>query len=166
MNNSSLRHHAVMEKSVRAILVMLGSIIATCLCAEENAPSRSPFTLTNAIPIRSIVDILNHPATAAETNQVRVQGVVQANSASNSFFIHDRTGGVRIETAGTNDFKPGLLVDVVGSRTERGAMAVLTDVTVRRIGIGNTNDFALTNTTAFGGKVLTTVQQIRALNPE
>src|SRR5437016_128063 len=118
-----------------AILVSLGSLAGAAFQADERAssevqlfvPGRAFVTVETpppkdafTFPIRSIVDVLNHKETAAEVTQVHVQGVVQVNFVSNWFLIRDPTGGVRVETARTNNFRSGLLVDVVGSRFERG----------------------------------------------
>jgi hypothetical protein len=158
-----------------AFLVILGSLTGAAVLADEKAssdesslistnvsPPRDVFTL----PIQSIVEILNHGATASPAGQVRVQGVVQANSGRTVVLIRDRTGGIPIESSRTNDLKSGLWVDVVGSPIQRGAAFALTDVTFRRIGIAASNQLVLTNSAASSAKVLTTVQQIRTLTPE
>ena len=158
-----------------AILVILGSFTAAAIRADEKASSDgSPLTLTNVpppknvftFPIRSIVEISNSGGTASPADQVRVQGVVQTNFGASVVLIRDRTGGIHIESSRTNDLKPGLWVDVVGTPIQRGATFALTDVTFRRIGIAAINQPVLTNSTAASAKVLTTVQQVRALKPE
>jgi signal transduction histidine kinase len=127
----------------------------------EEPPSHDRF----AMPVRNIRDVSGSGAAGNGTNLMRVQGVVQKSSGGRSFVIADRTGRIDIETSQTNDLKPGLLIDAIGSPDRRRGRPILNEVKFRRIGAGQPDPLALTNSTP-ATRLLTTVRQVRALKPD
>src|SRR5438552_568243 len=119
-----------------------------------------------ALPIRSCLDLAAREKSAGYPHRVHVQGVVQTSGEGNLLVIRDHTGSIEIETSRNKDLNPGLVLDVVGSWTQRQATPVLSDVKFRRIGIAGTNQLALSRSAAASSRILTSVQQVRALKPE
>ncbi len=114
-----------------------------------------------ALPIRNITELTNPEAL---TNQIRVQGVVQSNTSGGSTLVRDATGSIQIEAFQASDLKPGLLLDVVGSPTQRNGVTILNSITFRRIGIVGTDDPAPAASSVRGDRTLTTVKQVRVPN--
>src|SRR6185295_15010858 len=82
-HNSDSRQRAITGKSSHAFIVFLAcSVFAISCWAGEKPPSdrEAPPKDVFALPIRSIVEVLKLGNTTSPTNQVRVQGVVQANA--------------------------------------------------------------------------------------
>jgi len=123
---------------------------------EEPAP-KDAF----ALPVLTVADALK-----ATSGATRIQGAVQFNAVNGSLWLRDGTGGIRLDALRTNDLKPGLILDVVGSPVRIEGEPAFREAVSRRVGIINTNEVWtgwMDSSDAGDTNRLTAIEQIRWL---
>jgi signal transduction histidine kinase len=86
--------------------------------------SQQPFT-----PLNSIA---RYPGNNSGDPRIRVKGIVTYQRPGEDIFLHDATGGLRVECHETNAFAPGEVVEAIGFPGTEGIFPVLEDATVTK----------------------------------
>jgi len=112
--------------------VGLAAMLCVIMAERSVAQSPPPATLTNAS------EILALPADQAFGTAVLIRGVVTAAQPdvdwSGRFFVQDPTAGIFVENIGTNQPKPGDLVEIVGVSHPGGYAPIITQPRWRHLG--------------------------------
>jgi signal transduction histidine kinase len=95
---------------------------------EETGPE-NPF----AIPSRPIANLAPDTADPSSLHRARLAGEVTFRDAQ-SFFVQDRSGGIRVQCAGSPNLKVGDSVEVAGFPAMNGSMRIVTEALVRSAG--------------------------------
>jgi signal transduction histidine kinase len=110
--------------NVRLLVPSLREVIV-----DEPAPA-DPF----AMPVRSIVSLLQFPPEGIYGRRVRVQGVVIFQQPGQALFIRDDAQSMLVRTKHAAAVEPGDRVDVVGFPAMGEWTPILHDATFRKIG--------------------------------
>ncbi len=94
----------VMQRSFRAILALLGALVATAAAAAQDAPRSECLAMANAAPRATPVGLRSADA---KTDEVAI------TYAGHSTYYIDTPGGVRIATDFSGAYTTGRLPDVV-----------------------------------------------------
>jgi signal transduction histidine kinase len=86
--------------------------------------SQQPFT-----PLNSIA---RYHGNNSGDPRIRVKGIVTYQRPGEDIFLHDPTGGLRVECHETNVFTPGEVVEAIGFPATEGIFPVLEDATVTK----------------------------------
>ncbi|HKS36746.1 MAG TPA: PAS domain-containing protein [Verrucomicrobiae bacterium] len=116
------------------------------------------------LPIQTVADALQ-----GTSGPTRIQGAIQTNAVNGSVWLRDGTGGVRLDALRTNELKPGLILDVVGSLARIDGEPAFREAASRRIGILGTNEVWngwLDSSERAGTNRLMSIEQIRWLKAE
>ena len=92
---------------------------------EETQPE-DPF----AISVRPVANLIVDGLDVSRAHRARVAGEVTYQQG-HTFFVQDRSGGIRVETRNAPVVKVGETVEVVGFPTENGPGRILTEALVR-----------------------------------
>ena len=96
---------------------------------DEPAPEE-PF----AVPVRSIVSLLQFAPGGAYGRRVRVQGIVSFQQPDRALFIRDETQSLLVETESPGALQAGDHVDVVGFPAMGEWTPILEDASFRKLG--------------------------------
>lgn len=115
----------------------LTTVIAGLLMVAWGGELRTRGQSTNLV-LTNASDILALPADQAFGNLVMIRGVVTASQPDaewgGRFFVQDPTAGVFVENIGTNQPKPGDLVEIAGRSHPGGFAPIITTPRWRKLG--------------------------------
>ena len=87
-----------------------------------------------ALPLQSVVNLLQFSPGAALGHRVRLRGIVTATEPSGTVWIQDSTGAIGIRDHGEEPVAVGDLDDVVGFPAPGAYSPILTNAKIRRVG--------------------------------
>lgn len=81
-------------------------------------------------PLTPLSSIARYHGNSSADPRIRVKGVVTYQRPGEDIFLHDSTGGLRVECHETNVFAPGTVVEAIGFPGAETILPVLEDATV------------------------------------
>lgn len=119
--------------AARRLATLARALVTMCCWGALSAPAQ-----TNSILLTNACDILALPAERAYGNPVQIRGIVTAAQPdadwSGRFFIQDSTAGIFVEHIGTNQPRPGDLLEVSGLSHPGGYAPIITQPRWRKLG--------------------------------
>ena len=89
-----------------------------------------PNTVLSKLPLTPLNNIAQYRRNNTLDSRIRVRGIVTYQRPGQDIFLHDNTGGLQVQSANTNIFNPGDIVEAIGFPDVENFLPVLKNATL------------------------------------